>query len=252
LDDPKIVKWKEFQNGEAHFSLKAERGLSLLFPVPLDADKYKTKSSNRLVGQTGYSYCDFEFVRTIIEDEFRALCDNSILEDEVVKLHALLEYITGSSYDLKKLVNESVTEEELINYYVKDKSEIIQDLKNIDEFNDEEVVINGRTFKRDVKTIAQLKILRGFKCQICSTSILKADGHFYIEAAHIKPKRFRGREIPENILILCPNHHKEFDHGETKILKHTKDFVEFVMNGMQYKISLIIDQVDELHEITTD
>jgi len=86
-----------------------------------------------------------------------------------------------------------------------------------------------------------LKIIRDFKCQICSKQIKKSDGSFYIEAAHIKPKREDGNESPQNILILCPNHHKEFDYGELKIKIHSKEKVEFVLNDELHKISLKLE-----------
>ncbi len=64
------------------------------------------------------------------------------------------------------------------------------------------------------------------------------NGSFYIEAAHIKPKHKKGRETPDNILILCPNHHKEFDFGNLKIEKHAKDEIVFQLNSKRYNIDL--------------
>ncbi len=123
----------------------------------------------------------------------------------------------------------------------KTKQDIINDLKNQKTTDPEEVNINSKSFKRDNRTIAQLKILRDFKCQICSTTIKKKDETFYIEAAHIEPKHRKGRETPDNILLLCPNHHKEFDYGDRNILLHDKEKVHFTLNGLEHKISLKID-----------
>jgi predicted restriction endonuclease len=119
--------------------------------------------------------------------------------------------------------------------------EIISDLKNIKSTDPEVINIYSQSYKRDNKTIAQLKILRNFKCQICSTTIQKKDGTFYIEAAHIKPKHLKGCETPDNILLLCPNHHKEFDYGDRNISFHDKDKVHFKLNGIEHKISLKIE-----------
>lgn len=83
-----------------------------------------------------------------------------------------------------------------------------------------------------------MKILRDFKCQICETTILKKDGKYYIEATHITPKKSKGSESPDNILILCPNHHKEFDLGDKKIIKRTTERIVFEINGKEYIISL--------------
>jgi hypothetical protein len=123
----------------------------------------------------------------------------------------------------------------------KTKQDIIAELKNLKPTDPEEVTINSKSFKRDNRTVAQIKILRDFSCQICSTTIKKKDGTFYIEAAHIEPKHRKGRETPDNILLLCPNHHKEFDLGDRNILLHDKDKIHFILNGKEHKISLKID-----------
>jgi 5-methylcytosine-specific restriction enzyme A len=123
----------------------------------------------------------------------------------------------------------------------KTKQEIITELKNLKPTDPEEVTISSKSFKRDNRTVAQIKILRDFKCQICSTTIKKKDGTFYIEAAHIEPKHRKGRETPDNILLLCPNHHKEFDFGDRNISLHDKDKIHFTLNGIEHKISLKID-----------
>lgn len=123
----------------------------------------------------------------------------------------------------------------------KTKQEIITELKNLKPTDSEEVTISSKSFKRDNRTIAQIKILRDFKCQICSTTIKKKDGTFYIEAAHIEPKHRKGRETPDNILLLCPNHHKEFDFGDRNILLHDKEKIHFTLNGQEHNISLKID-----------
>jgi predicted restriction endonuclease len=123
----------------------------------------------------------------------------------------------------------------------KTKEEIANELKNLKPTDPEEVKINSKSFKRDNNTIALIKILRDFKCQICSTTIKKKDGTFYVEAAHIEPKHRKGRETPDNILLLCPNHHKEFDFGDRNILHHDKDKINFSLNGQEYTISLILN-----------
>jgi 5-methylcytosine-specific restriction protein A len=121
------------------------------------------------------------------------------------------------------------------------KEDIVTELKNLKLTDPIDVIINSKTYKRDNRTIAQIKFLRNFKCQICTTSIMKKDGTMYIEAAHIEPKNRKGRETPDNILLLCPNHHKEFDLGDRIILSHNKEKVKFTLNGLEYNLSLRIE-----------
>jgi predicted restriction endonuclease len=118
------------------------------------------------------------------------------------------------------------------------RPEIIKELKVVTPQTPELVEFRGEKYKRDNKIIAQLKILRDFKCQICGASIQKRDNTFYIEAAHITEKEHKGSETPDNILILCPNHHKEFDLGKKNILEKTTEKIVFELNGKRYELNL--------------
>lgn len=77
---------------------------------------------------------------------------------------------------------------------------------------------------RDYKLSRKLKDMYNFKCQICNKSILiwgNDDESFshYIEVHHIKPlgKPHKGLDKISNMLVLCPNHHAEFDMGSIAI-----------------------------------
>jgi predicted restriction endonuclease len=100
-------------------------------------------------------------------------------------------------------------------------------------------MVNRRVYKRNNKAIALIKLLRGFKCQICNTTIIKKDGSKYIEAAHIEAKHKKGKETLNNIILLCPNHHKEFDCGKVFINSHDSNYIDFTMSGLQHKLKLI-------------
>lgn len=137
-------------------------------------------------------------------------------------------------------LNDEVEQNEIISYLKssKSKQEIIDELNNITAKEPEIVTINRKAYKRDNKTIALIKIVRDFKCQICETFIPKSNGEKYIEAAHIIPKHQKGQELPENIILFCPNHHKEFDLGNPTITKQTKSIIEFTLNERDYEINL--------------
>ncbi|AXT50367.1 hypothetical protein D1818_05815 [Aquimarina sp. BL5] len=126
----------------------------------------------------------------------------------------------------------------ILNNENKTKQQLAQELKNLKPTNPEYIKINSKTYKRDNATIAKIKILRDFRCQICSKRIKMKNGSYYIEAAHIKPKHLGGNELPNNIILLCPNHHKEFDYGDLKIFQHTSDILNFNLNSTEYSISL--------------
>jgi len=102
----------------------------------------------------------------------------------------------------------------------------------------EVIVLKGLAFKRKNWIIALIKELRDHRCQICDIQILKRTGGYYIEAAHITAKASGGVERRDNILILCPNHHKEFDLGEVEILERKTSELKFVMNSRSFTITL--------------
>jgi len=71
--------------------------------------------------------------------------------------------------------------------------------------------------KRDQILAAKLKALYDHQCMACGTKLLMglSPKRFYVEAAHIKPlgKPHDGPDIPANMIVLCPNHHLQFDRG---------------------------------------
>ncbi|RLD55452.1 MAG: HNH endonuclease [Bacteroidetes bacterium] len=232
---------KGFENNILDLNIKADKDLSLLFPISLDADTYKTDKIKRLTGQVGFSYHNITLAENIVKDELIELIKSGVQKNEFNKLRNIYSYITGKEFDLDLINANEIEQQELISFFKNsDKAKIINDLSNLKETETETVYVNQKTYKRDNKTIAQLKIIRDFKCQICETKITKKNGDFYIEAAHIKPKHKKGRETPDNILILCPNHHKEFDYGDRKIIQHSKEQIEFKLNGINHKIDLKI------------
>lgn len=79
---------------------------------------------------------------------------------------------------------------------------------------------------RNRKNIALLKRLYSNSCQFCGTRLQVADGQFYSEAAHIKGigEPHNGPDLTNNMLVLCPNHHLQFDRGILSLLKVGPDY----------------------------
>lgn len=67
---------------------------------------------------------------------------------------------------------------------------------------------------RDTEMARRLKALHSNRCQICGESMCLPQGP-YSEAHHIQPlgTPHNGPDVPENILVLCPNHHVMCDYG---------------------------------------
>jgi hypothetical protein len=96
------------------------------------------------------------------------------------------------------------------------------------------------SIRKDSKIINAIKKVADFKCQYpsCGHQIKKRDGSFYIEVAHIKSVASGGQSILGNLLVLCPNHHKEFDHGHLSVAEQTPTKISGQLNGRQFQIDL--------------
>ncbi|MBL8883865.1 MAG: HNH endonuclease [Hyphomicrobium sp.] len=74
---------------------------------------------------------------------------------------------------------------------------------------------------RDRKIVSALKIAYNNRCMFCGETLCVATDplRHYSEAAHIKPlgTPHNGPDHTSNILILCPNHHIQFDQGILRI-----------------------------------
>jgi predicted restriction endonuclease len=70
-----------------------------------------------------------------------------------------------------------------------------------------------RRIIRDTLMVRQIKKSCGHKCQLCGTAIELLDGQLYAEAHHLQPLGgdYQGLDIPENIIVVCPNHHAMLD-----------------------------------------
>jgi hypothetical protein len=84
----------------------------------------------------------------------------------------------------------------------------------------ERVSVTVQRQRRDSRVVFELKHLYDFRCQVCSVSIPMGRGRgFYCEAHHIRPLGIphNGADSSDNILIVCPNHHKTLDYGAMMI-----------------------------------
>jgi hypothetical protein len=98
--------------------------------------------------------------------------------------------------------------------------------------------IVSQTIRRDTKLVRSLKSYYNYTCQFpkCGARIPKRNGGWYIEVAHIEAVAKGGKSVLGNLLVLCPNHHKEFDYGELEIVEQTQEIVRGRLNGKDFSI----------------
>ena len=67
-------------------------------------------------------------------------------------------------------------------------------------------------FIRDTKKVRELKVMYEDKCQVCGHTIDVSKDTRYSEVHHIHPLKNGGADNFDNMIVLCPTHHVEFDY----------------------------------------
>jgi predicted HNH restriction endonuclease len=84
-----------------------------------------------------------------------------------------------------------------------------------------------------------IKEARGNRCQVCEqlgqnpVAFHKSDGTPYSEAHHVQPVALLlpGSLGPSNIMVLCPNHHREVHYGDVQILSSGPKDWQIMLGG---------------------
>lgn len=87
--------------------------------------------------------------------------------------------------------------------------------------------IESQAQVRDRKKAAALKSHYSNMCTFCDVQLQIASGRFYSEAAHVKAlgKPHNGPDKVRNMIVLCPNHHLQFDRGVLRLKKTRAGYV---------------------------
>lgn len=99
---------------------------------------------------------------------------------------------------------------------------------------------------RDTQLIRNLKSSCNYLCQICGNTIVLPNGKKYAEGHHLRPlgSPYNGPDIEQNIIILCPTHHAEFDYGSIAIEPNTKKIVHIDVNNIYHLKELAYQRED--------
>jgi len=105
--------------------------------------------------------------------------------------------------------------------------------KNADVLEDEKLI---KIRKLNRKIGENLKLLYGYRCQICGQYIGAEYGAKVVEAHHIDYFVQSLNNDANNLLVLCPNHHSIIH--EVNTIFNRKKFIYLYPNGMQEGIML--------------
>ena len=86
---------------------------------------------------------------------------------------------------------------------------------NKNRYSEDRKVVT-RTRYRDKRNIKKIKKVFKYRCQYCNYRLRTSTGKWSIHACHIVPHRISRDNSLQNLLVLCPKHHNEFDNGRMK------------------------------------
>ena len=77
--------------------------------------------------------------------------------------------------------------------------------------------VTGLVFVRDPEVRRRVLVRAGGRCEWCSErGFVMTDGCIYLETHHVTPLAEGGLDTDDNVVALCPNHHREAHFGRRK------------------------------------
>ncbi len=168
-------------------------------------------------------------------DSFKKFCGNFGIGFQKIDKHDF-------SKTLKSYINETK-----INNTLSERKLFLE--KEIQKFHDKMLLLEperkiqtiNKLIRKDSTIVKLLKEYVDYKCQFpgCNSQIPdKKRGVNYVEVAHIKAVSEGGKSTIGNLIVLCPNHHKEFDLGEQNIFEINNDQISGKLNNKNFQINL--------------
>jgi len=92
--------------------------------------------------------------------------------------------------------------------------------------------VTGDVFVRSAQVRRSVLRRADGRCEWCECpGFMMSDGRVYLETHHIVPLSDGGPDTDDNVVGLCPNHHREAHHGKDKGVMRDKLRVRFERRG---------------------
>ena len=110
------------------------------------------------------------------------------------------------------------------------KANLLEDWPELKNKTDEIII---KRVKRYKSIVDMIKKKYGSRCQVegCHFTFKKSNGGLYSEAHHLTPLYENGSQNEENVVLLCPNHHRMFHYADISIKERLKNKLEVTING---------------------
>jgi len=153
-----------------------------------------------------------------------------VKEEDVQYIPPEIEDEIKSNYEISKEIDQ-IPKEKQMEYINKKIEELSKEAQNITEPK-ERLVKHKQRFN---KLKPWIKKKFNNKCQFCDYTFMQKNGQNYSEVCHIIPWNKSHDDSAENLLVLCPNHHKEFDLGDKKIRQKIISNIKEKFPNINYK-----------------
>lgn len=186
----------------------------------------------------------FNFERPILLNDlpdfadFKNFCGNFGLGFQNITKHEFCKTLVAFADNINPLPDplRQVENNQLLMTALEELNKQMQHVKPEKQLTEVELIL-----RNDRKIVTLLKKAANYKCQFphCNSEIKTKAGLNYVEVAHVKPVYNAGQSVLGNLIVLCPNHHKEFDYGDLLIREQTLARLNGSLNGKDFQIELI-------------
>ncbi len=172
-----------------------------------------------------------------------------------IRFHEILKWVR-----LKNIPDVFSGIYQIKNEYMQEASKYTREQKKLSRKNDTKSISipvdyggapgrNTGTVTRFIRDTAKSKLLKKKykdRCQVCNYRIQVSENTYYSEVHHIFPLKDSGPDNFNNMIVLCPTHHAEFDYKAIGIDEDGKTIID--RNGK--KVGSLILQND--HNLDKD
>ncbi len=120
-------------------------------------------------------------------------------------------------------------------------------------------MVTRTEFDRNYPAINELKTLYKNECQVCGNTIHLGGDKYYCEGHHLRPlgRDHKGEDDVSNVVILCPDHHVEFDYflfaildmrGRTRKLEHMYRDLSGTERSLTVRHGIAAENIDYVTE----
>lgn len=227
------------------------------------SDDWKNRNEYYKIPLKGFTKIDLKKVQTFLNDYRKDLdkiaLQKSFYNEKDGKYRtAQGKYLSKVSPELFDLVADylNISTTSFEDLKLLDASTVEEEIKSSDkDGKPNKISVTTQRIVRNTKIVRELKNLYSSKCQVCGKVITFPSSNKYSEGHHLKQLGgiHQGPDIKENILILCSNHHVEFDYGVIAIDPTSKKIVhidttnEFHNKSLNYQRSDLDKDFIEYH-----